>query len=179
LISFFIVASLRYSCTVSAYRLGTRDQIGEAVQMPYRTGGEAVLEALIAQGIEVLFVLPGVQNDAFFNALHDAGDRLRAIVTRHEQGAAYMAHGYAAATGRPAAYCVVPGPGFLNTTAALSTAYACSAPVLCLAGHVSIENFKKFYRDMHVHVFVVIHSFQISPTLHAIISNPLVIQDMP
>ncbi len=104
--------------------------------MAYRTGGEAVLEALIAQGIEVLFVLPGVQNDAFFNALHDAGDRLRPIVTRHEQGAAYMAHGYAAATGRPAAYCVVPGPGFLNTTAALSTAYACSAPVLCLSGQI-------------------------------------------
>jgi len=104
--------------------------------MGYRTGGEAVLEALIAQGIEVLFVLPGVQNDAFFNALHDAGDRMRPIVTRHEQGAAYMAHGYAAATGRPAAYCVVPGPGFLNTTAALATAYACSAPVLCLAGQI-------------------------------------------
>jgi len=104
--------------------------------MPYRTGGEAVLEALIAQGIEVLFVLPGVQNDAFFNALHDAGGRLRPIVTRHEQGAAYMAHGYAAATGRPGAYCVVPGPGFLNTTAALSTAYACNAPVLCLAGQI-------------------------------------------
>lgn len=104
--------------------------------MAHMTGGEAVLEALIANGIEELFVLPGVQNDAFFNALHDAGDRMRPIVTRHEQAAGYMAHGYAAATGRPGAYCVVPGPGFLNTTAALSTAYACSAPVLCLSGQI-------------------------------------------
>ncbi|MEM7024438.1 MAG: thiamine pyrophosphate-binding protein, partial [Pseudomonadota bacterium] len=104
--------------------------------MARMTGGEAVLRALTAQGTDTLFVLPGVQNDAFFNALHDAGDQLRPIVTRHEQAAGYMANGYAAATGRPAVYCVVPGPGFLNTTAALSTAYACSAPVLCLSGQI-------------------------------------------
>jgi acetolactate synthase-1/2/3 large subunit len=100
------------------------------------TGGEAVLEALLAQGIDTLFVLPGVQNDAFFNALHDAGERVRPVVTRHEQGAGYMAYGYAAASGRPGAYCVVPGPGFLNTTAALATAYAASAPVFCLSGQI-------------------------------------------
>jgi acetolactate synthase-1/2/3 large subunit len=110
--------------------------IGEEMQMARMTGGEAVLEALVAEGIDTLFVLPGVQNDAFFNALHDAGERLRPIVTRHEQGAGYMAYGYAAATGRPGAYCVVPGPGFLNTTAALATAYACSAPVFCLSGQI-------------------------------------------
>jgi acetolactate synthase-1/2/3 large subunit len=104
--------------------------------MARMTGGEAVRRALIAEGIDTLFVLPGVQNDAFFNALHDAGERLRPIVTRHEQGAGYMAYGYAAATGQPGAYCVVPGPGFLNTTAALATAYACSAPVFCLSGQI-------------------------------------------
>ena len=104
--------------------------------MARMTGGEAVLGALAAQGIDTLFVLPGVQNDAFFNALHDAGERLRWVVTRHEQGAGYMAYGYAAASGRPSAYCVVPGPGFLNTTAALATAYAASAPVFCLSGQI-------------------------------------------
>jgi acetolactate synthase I/II/III large subunit len=104
--------------------------------MTRMTGGEAVLEALIAQGIDTLFVLPGVQNDAFFNALHDAGERTRWVVTRHEQGAGYTAYGYAAASGRPGAYCVVPGPGFLNTTAALATAYAASAPVFCLSGQI-------------------------------------------
>ena len=104
--------------------------------MARMTGGEAVLGALVGAGIDTLFVLPGVQNDAFFNALHDAGERLRWVVTRHEQGAGYMAYGYAAASGRPSAYCVVPGPGFLNTTAALATAYACSAPVFCLSGQI-------------------------------------------
>jgi acetolactate synthase-1/2/3 large subunit len=104
--------------------------------MARMTGGEAVVRGLLAHGLESLFVLPGIQNDAFFNALHDAGERLRVIVTRHEQAAGYMAYGYAAASGRPGAYCVVPGPGFLNTTAALATAYACSAPVLCLSGQI-------------------------------------------
>ena len=47
-----------------------------------------------------------------------------------------MAYGYAAASGRPGVYCAVPGPGFLNTTAALATAYACNAPVVCLSGQV-------------------------------------------
>ncbi len=104
--------------------------------MARMTGGEAVVRGLLAHGLESLFVLPGVQNDAFFSALYDAGERLRVIVTRHEQAAGYMAYGYAAASGRPGAYCVVPGPGFLNTTAALATAYACSAPVLCLSGQI-------------------------------------------
>ena len=100
------------------------------------TGGEALVRAIADQGVEVLFVLPGVQNDPFFSALYDLAERLRVIVTRHEQAAAYMAHGYAAASGRPGAYCVVPGPGFLNTTAALATSYGCSLPVLCLSGQI-------------------------------------------
>jgi acetolactate synthase-1/2/3 large subunit len=100
------------------------------------TGGEALVRAVVGHGIDSLFVLPGVQNDPFFSALYAAAERLRVIVTRHEQAAGYMAYGYAAASGRPGAYCVVPGPGFLNTTAALATAYACSAPVLCLSGQI-------------------------------------------
>src|ERR671919_2468343 len=118
-------------------------------RMARMTGGEAVLGALAAQGIETLFVLPGVQNDAFFNALHDAGERMRWVVTRHEQGAGYMAYGYAAATGRTGAYCVVPGPGFLNTTAALATAYACNAPVLCLAGQVPLQRIGRGFGLLH------------------------------
>jgi acetolactate synthase-1/2/3 large subunit len=104
--------------------------------MARMTGGEALVRAVVAHGLDTLFVLPGVQNDPFFSALYDAADRLRVIVTRHEQAAGYMAYGYAAASGRAGAYCVVPGPGFLNTTAALATAYGASAPVLCLSGQI-------------------------------------------
>ena len=58
------------------------------------------------------------------------------IHTRHEQATAYMAFGYAQVTGRVGTCLVVPGPGVLNTTAALSTAYACNAPVLCITGQI-------------------------------------------
>ena len=100
------------------------------------TIAELAVETLITNGINQLYCLPGVQNDHFFNALFDHTDAITPIQTRHEQGAAYMATGAALATGEPQAYCVVPGPGFLNTTAALSTAYALNAPVLALVGQI-------------------------------------------
>ncbi len=100
------------------------------------TGGEAVVRGLVAQGVDTVFGLPGIQNDWLYNALYDARDRIRVIHTRHEQGAAYLALGESLATGRPSVYSVVPGPGFLNSTAALSTAYALNAPVLCLTGQI-------------------------------------------
>jgi len=110
-----------------------------ATQDPVRrTTATIVIERLIAHGIDTLYCLPGVQNDAFFDALFAESNRLRAIHTRHEQGAAYLALGAAMATGKPAAYCVVPGPGFLNTTAALSQAYGNNAPVLAISGQVPL-----------------------------------------
>src|SRR3546814_20427956 len=86
-----------------------------------RSGGEAVVRSLIANGIDTIFGLPGVQLDHFFNALHDHGNELRVLNARHEQGTAYMAFGWAQSTGRNGAYAVVPGPGILNTGAALAT----------------------------------------------------------
>ena len=109
---------------------------GKAVQS--RTTAGIVIDRLIAHGIDTLFCLPGVQNDPFFDALYDQTNRIRPIHTRHEQGAAYLALGAAMATGKPAAYCVVPGPGFLNTTAALSQAYGNNAPVLAISGQIPL-----------------------------------------
>ena len=113
------------------------------------TGGAALVEMLRRNGVEVIFALPGVQNDALFVAFYDAGEGLRIIHTRHEQGAAYMALGYARATGRAGTYAVVPGPGFLNTTAALATAYATNAPVLCIAGQVQSDMIGRAYGLLH------------------------------
>lgn len=104
--------------------------------MTRMTGGRALVEMLTRHGVDTLFALPGVQNDALFVALYDAGEAIRVIHPRHEQAAAYMAFGYARASGRPGAYAVVPGPGLLNTTAALATAYATNAPVLCISGQI-------------------------------------------
>src|SRR5665647_1288949 len=79
--------------------------------------GEATVEALLAHGIDTVYALPGVHNDHLFDAFARAGDRLRVVHARHEQGAAYMALGAALATGKPQAYSVVPGPGLLNSGA--------------------------------------------------------------
>ena len=79
------------------------------------TGGEAMVRAAVANGIDTIFGLPGAQIYPLFDAIHQSSD-VNAIISRHEQGAAYMAFGYASATGRPGAFSVVPGPGVLNTT---------------------------------------------------------------
>jgi acetolactate synthase-1/2/3 large subunit len=100
------------------------------------TAAEATVASLIAHGIDTLYALPGVHNDRLFDALFKASDRIAVVHPRHEQGAAYMALGAALATARPQAYAVVPGPGLLNTGAALITAYAMNAPVLGLIGQI-------------------------------------------
>ncbi len=117
--------------------------------MSRMTGAEAIVQALIQHGITTLFGLPGVQNDALYNALYDARDHIRLIHTRHEQGAAYMALGAALSTGSPAVYNVVPGPGFLNTTAALATAYSTNARVLCLTGQIASASIGRGHGLLH------------------------------
>src|ERR1700759_3919450 len=104
--------------------------------MPRMTGGEAIVDGLLRHGIDTVFGLPGVQVYGLFDAFARNANRLRLINARKEQTTAYMALGYACATGRPAAYAVVPGPGMLNTTAALATAWGVNAPVLCLTGQI-------------------------------------------
>jgi acetolactate synthase I/II/III large subunit len=113
------------------------------------TGAEAVVAGLIRQGIDRVFGLPGVHLDPLFDALHGVRDRVRLIHTRHEQGAAYMALGAAMATGRPSVFTVVPGPGLLNTGAALATAYACNAPVLCITSTVIWPLLDRQYGSLH------------------------------
>ena len=117
--------------------------------MPRMTGGAALVEMLCRHQVDTIFALPGVQNDALFVAFYDAGEALRVIHTRHEQGAAYMAFGYARASGKVGAYTVVPGPGLLNTTAALATAYATNAPVLCISGQVASDLIGRGFGLLH------------------------------
>ena len=117
--------------------------------MTKMTGGKSLVEMLCRHGVDTIFALPGVQNDALFVAFYDAGEALRVIHTRHEQGAAYMAYGYARASGKVGAYAVVPGPGLLNTTAALSTAYATNAPVLCISGQIPSDLIGRGFGLLH------------------------------
>jgi acetolactate synthase-1/2/3 large subunit len=100
------------------------------------TTAEATVASLVAHGIDTIYALPGVHNDHLFDALHKASNLIKVVHPRHEQGTAYMALGAALATVKPQAYAVVPGPGLLNTGAALLTAYAMNAPVLGLIGQI-------------------------------------------
>ncbi|MFI5491514.1 thiamine pyrophosphate-dependent enzyme [Actinoplanes sp. NPDC051859] len=95
---------------------------------------EQVVARLVAEGVEVVFTVPGEQLDPLFGALARSG--IRVVHARHEQGAALMAYGYARSTSRIAVYTVISGPGVLNSAVGLSTAYAGDARVVCLAGQL-------------------------------------------
>jgi len=100
------------------------------------SSGEAIIRSVINNGVDTVFEIPGAQIYPMFDALHRYSDQLNTYVSRHEQGAAYMAYGYAKSTGKPSVYSAAPSPGTLNTTAALCTACGGTAPILCLAGEV-------------------------------------------
>ncbi len=116
--------------------------------MPRVTGGEAVVESLKREGVEYLISIPGVQTMAVFDALYGEKD-LRLIVVRHEQSTIYMADGYTRVKGKPGVGLVVPGPGVQNALAALGTAYACSSPVLLLAGQIESRDLGKDGGALH------------------------------
>src|SRR3954471_1954674 len=117
--------------------------------MPQMTTAEAIVGSLISHGLDTIYALPGVQNDHLFDALFKSSGQIRTVHTRHEQGAAYMALGAALATGKPQACAVVPGPGLLNASAALLTAYSMNAPVLALVGQIPIGDIGRNLGQLH------------------------------
>ncbi|WP_175649606.1 thiamine pyrophosphate-dependent enzyme [Pseudomonas sp. Marseille-P9899] len=100
------------------------------------TGGDALVESLKVQGVDTVFALPGAQIYGLTDALARNAESIRTLGARHEQTSAYMAFGYARSSGRPGVFSVVPGPGILNSSAAMLTAHGCNAPVLALTGDV-------------------------------------------
>lgn len=103
--------------------------------MPEMTGGQALAKSLYREGVRVIFGLPGVQMYGAMDGIA-AEPGIRFIVTRHEQATAYMADGYARASGKVGTCLVVPGPGLLNASAAIGTAYAASSSILVVSGQI-------------------------------------------
>ncbi len=95
---------------------------------------EHLVARLVAERVEVIFTVPGEQHDPLFRAL--AGSGIEVISTRHEQGAALMAYGYARSSQRVGVCLLLSGPGVLNATTALMTAYAGDCRVLCIAAQI-------------------------------------------
>ncbi|MES2246486.1 MAG: thiamine pyrophosphate-dependent enzyme [Pseudomonadota bacterium] len=102
----------------------------------HESTGQKIARFLVANGVDTVFGIPGAHTYDFSDALHEQQDALRFILTRHEQGAGYMAYGYAKSSGKAGVYTVVPGPGVLNSGAALCTAYGANAPVCCITGNI-------------------------------------------
>jgi thiamine pyrophosphate-dependent acetolactate synthase large subunit-like protein len=98
------------------------------------TGGEAVVRTLERLGVEVVFGIPGVHTLAIYDALYSSP--IRHVLARHEQGAGFMADGYARVSGKPGVAIVITGPGVTNIATAIGEAYADSSPVVVIASNV-------------------------------------------
>lgn len=95
------------------------------------TLAEAVVRALAARGVDVVFGIPGTHTLELHR--HLAAYGIRHVTPRHEAGGAYAADGYARVTGKPGVVLVTSGPGVINTATAAATAYADSVPMLILS----------------------------------------------
>jgi len=96
-----------------------------------RTVGVFLVELLARYGVDTIFGIPGVHTAELYRGL--AGGRIRHITPRHEQGAGFMADGYARASGKPGVCFVITGPGLTNTLTAMGQAYADSIPMLVIS----------------------------------------------
>ena len=103
------------------------------------TGAEAMLQALLAEGVDTVFAYPGGSIIKVYDALYDHQTDLRQILVRHEQGAAHAAQGYARVSGRTGVAIVTSGPGATNTITGISDAMLDSTPIVVIAGQVSTD----------------------------------------
>jgi acetolactate synthase I/II/III large subunit len=99
-----------------------------------KKGSEIIIEVLQEEGVDVLFGFPGGQIIPFYDALYQSP--IRHILTRHEQGAAHAADGYARATGKVGVCVATSGPGATNLVTGLTNAYMDSVPMVALTGQV-------------------------------------------
>ena len=101
------------------------------------TGAQVMCEALIREGVDIMFGIPGGAIMPFYNALFGYRDRLRHVLCRHEQGAGHAAEGYARSTGRVGVCIGTSGPGATNLVTPIADAFMDSTPLLAITGQVS------------------------------------------
>jgi acetolactate synthase-1/2/3 large subunit len=105
---------------------------------PAQTGAELLVKSLEAQGVEYIFGIPGAKIDKVFDTLLDS--KIKTIVCRHEQNAAFVAGGIGRMTGRAGVVLVTSGPGCSNLVTGLATANSEGDPVVAIGGAVSISD---------------------------------------
>lgn len=115
--------------------MSTEEVAAMPVDQKSMTGSEVVLQALVEQGVEVIFGYPGGAVLPIYDAIFQQ-DKIRHILVRHEQGAVHAAEGYARSTGKVGCVLVTSGPGATNTVTGLTDALMDSIPIVCLTGQV-------------------------------------------
>jgi thiamine pyrophosphate-dependent acetolactate synthase large subunit-like protein len=118
------------------------------MQQHYLSGGQAVVTSLRAHGVEVVFGIPGVHNLPIYDALYGE-PQIRHVLARHEQGAGFMASGYARIAGRAGVALVITGPGVTNIATPLAEAYADSLPLLVIATSLPGETGGRSWGRLH------------------------------
>ena len=104
-----------------------------------KTGAQIIAECLLEQGVDTVFGYPGGAVLNIYDALYEYQDRIRHILTAHEQGACHAADGYARATGKPGVVIATSGPGATNLITGIATAYMDSIPVVAITGNVAVD----------------------------------------
>ncbi len=112
-----------------------------------KTVGERMVEGLAARGVEVIFGIPGVHTVEMYRGL--SGSPIRHVTARHEQGCAFMADGYARASGRPGVALVITGPGITNALTAMAQSREDSVPVLVISGVNRRDSLGKGFGRLH------------------------------
>lgn len=143
--------------------------------------GDLLVHYLEKEGVEYVFGIPGGALEPIYNALAKAELRggLKPILTKHEQGAAFMADGYSRVSGSIGVCCATTGPGAANLFAGITTSYADSIPVLALTAQIPIRNFgKSAFQDSSHEGIDMVEVFKKSTTYSAMIINSSLADDM-
>ncbi|WP_320127667.1 biosynthetic-type acetolactate synthase large subunit [uncultured Sphaerochaeta sp.] len=102
------------------------------------TGAQIIIECLVEQGVDTVFGYPGGSVLPLYDALYKNKERVRHILTAHEQGASHAADGYARSTGKVGVCIATSGPGATNLVTGIATAYMDSVPLVAITGNVSV-----------------------------------------
>jgi acetolactate synthase-1/2/3 large subunit len=123
---------------MSTQTLNTAPEIKQALATTAKevSGSVAVLEALIAEGVDTVFGYPGGAIMPIYDALYDYNDKLQHILVRHEQGGIHAGQGYARTSGRVGVVFATSGPGATNLVTGLADAQIDSTPLVCITGQV-------------------------------------------
>ena len=142
-----------------------------------KNGSEILIDVLVEQGVDTIFGYPGGAVLNIYDALYKNSDRIRHILTAHEQGAAHAADGYARATGKVGVCLATSGPGATNLVTGIATAYMDSIPMVAITGNVGSsligrDSFQEVYiagitMPITKHNFVVRHVEELADTLRS------------